>query len=318
MTTWKLVLVAVLLCACDDHHSWGCDDDWDSDFDECVDEDRPWSRCEGASRILPELDPEVAPEPTPDSGMSTAQCRRDLDCSPSEICEAGVCQAVPCSAHADCPAETPRCLNAICRVDYGCDSTPDCEDGLVCVEGGCAAPSDVCQFDLQCGGGRVCIDNACRDRCASDDECGGGHVCERGACMASPSCESDSMCGGDAVCFVDRCYATCDSGGDAGACGEGEMCFAGLCRPDVRPRPFCSSDDDCAPGHLCVGGVCRTPCPSGQDVECLRADSQLIRCGDTGEHLLCFTDHELNPECFSASDCSAGQHCIDATCRTID
>ena len=91
----------------------------------------------------------------------------------------------------------------------------------------------------------------------------------------------------------------------------------GYCRADVALRPFCRDDSECAVGHLCHHGVCRTPCASGTDEECLRADSQLTRCASTDDALLlCFTDHEASPECASAAECSPAEHCVDGVCRS--
>ncbi len=193
----------------------------------------------------------------------------------------------------------------------GCGDASDCAEGEVCVEASCRPVDDTCHFDHDCGGGRACVDNACRPRCAGDAECRDGTACDGGVCRPTAECASDADCDG-ARCVDARCLDACATDDD---CGPEALCAAGVCRPDVAPRPFCATDGDCAPGHLCVFGVCRTPCPTGEDDECLRWDRQLVRCGASESGLLlCYTHHESNPECRVAADCAATESCVDAIC----
>ena len=195
-----------------------------------------------------------------------------------------------------------------------CASADDCAEGEVCVEGACTDIDDACRFDHDCGPGRACVDNACRPHCADDSECTAGTACDAGVCVPTSECTTSAECEAMEVCVDERCLAAC---ADDAECGPDELCAADMvCRPDAGPRPFCSTDDDCASGHLCVFGVCRTPCPTMTDEECLRWDSQLVRCDESESGLyLCFSRHESNPECTTAADCAEGQSCRDAICH---
>ena len=65
----------------------------------------------------------------------------------------------------------------------------------------------------------------------------------------------------------------------------------------------------CAAGAVCVDGVCRSPCATPTD--CRRFDEQLTFCVEG----LCYTTNEATSDCTAASDCRAGQNCIDGVCR---
>lgn len=195
-----------------------------------------------------------------------------------------------------------------------CVDLADCAEGQVCVEGACTDLDDACRFDHDCGRDRACVDNACRPRCADDSECTAGTACTDGLCLPADQCTTSAECAASEVCVDARCLAACAADTE---CGTDETCAADMvCRPDARPRPFCSIDEDCAAGHLCVFGVCRTPCPTTTDEECQRWDSQLIRCDESEAGLfLCFSRHESNPECTTPADCAEGQSCRDAICH---
>jgi hypothetical protein len=47
-------------------------------------------------------------------------------------------------------------------------------------------------------------------------------------------------------------------------------------------------------------------------MECRTFDAQLPICASDS---LCYSTNETMPECATASDCSAGDSCIDAVCR---
>ena len=195
----------------------------------------------------------------------------------------------------------------------GCSSDAECAPREACVEGECRHEDETCQFDVDCGPDRRCVDAACRPRCTEDAECPSGTRCEAELCLPAVECARDDECESGARCVESRCLPACD-----GECAHPEdVCGAdGLCRPDVSPRPFCTSDAECAESRLCLNGVCRTPCPSGEDVECFGWDSQFVRCGLSESGLqLCFTHHEWSPECRSSADCDSGETCIDAICH---
>ena len=188
-----------------------------------------------------------------------------------------------------------------------------CAADEACVEGACTPLDALCRHATDCGPGRACVDNACRPHCADDADCAHGTACADGLCVPASECAGADDCPADADCLEMRCLTRCAMNPE---CGPDARCVAGVCRPDVAPRPFCASDADCAAGHLCVAGVCRTPCPSGEDAECLRWDAQLVQCAEPEPGLrLCYTRGESNPECVTRSDCDPSRHCIDGLCR---
>lgn len=195
----------------------------------------------------------------------------------------------------------------------GCTRDEECASGRLCVEGACRAEEDTCQFDVDCGPGRRCADAACRPQCTADAECPSGTRCADALCLPAVECATDGECDGGERCVDRRCLPRCEErcAHAEDVCGED-----GLCRPDASPRPFCTVDAECAEGRRCLNGVCRTPCPSGEDVECFGWDSQFVRCGLSESGLnLCYTHPEWSPECRTRADCGEGQTCIDAICH---
>lgn len=251
-----------------------------------------------------------------DAGMSAldgGSCA--TDCAPDERCADGACVPAPaCRDDGDC-AEDERCERGAC-VDAGsCRDASQCGSGELCVDGACLDEDDTCHFDVDCGAGRRCVDAACRPICSADAECPSGTACDAGLCMPVLECGESGECDAGERCAEGQCLPRCSA--DADCPHAEEVCRAdGLCHPDIRPRPFCASDADCAEQRLCLHGVCRTPCPSGEDRECFSWDSQFVRCGvsDVGLNL-CYTHHETHPECRTDGDCAAGETCIDAICH---
>ncbi len=72
--------------------------------------------------------------------------------------------------------------------------------------------------------------------------------------------------------------------------------------------PFCRVDSDCMPGSVCRNGACRSPCE--EHAECPRFDVSLNFCLD----MVCATTNEATSDCDEASDCNAGQSCVDGIC----
>lgn len=203
--------------------------------------------------------------------------------------------------------------DAAARPAPGCTATADCAAGEVCVEAACRPIDETCRFDHDCGAGRRCVDNACRPHCTDETDCRDGTACTAGLCEPTDECAADGECAMGERCVERRCLVECAAPGD---CGSDAVCGPdGSCRPDVDPRPFCATDAECAAGHLCVLGVCRTPCPTRTDEECLRWDSQLVRCAESDSGpWLCLTHHETSPECATPADCAEGERCADAIC----
>jgi hypothetical protein len=106
---------------------------------------------------------------------------------------------------------------------------------------------------------------------------------------------------------------SCD--GDA-ACGAGNYCNQGACVVDTRPKPNCTTDDQCggsATPRKCVGGYCKYTCTTTQgDAYCRTIDSRIGSCAKDG---VCRTAAEANASCTSPDQCASGQSCIDNACH---
>ena len=236
-----------------------------------------------------------------------ASCRDDRDCLSGEICDRGFCRDAPppldMSVDMDLPVRDPACTN-----DAACGG------GERCVEGNCRPESDVCQFEFECAGvpgGAVCLNGGGSPVCGSDADCGAGTTCDGGFCRPiAGECDARTACPGAEVCVGGRCLAECTVDGE---CGGLDFCDVdGLCRPDWRRQPFCTTNAQCAAGSQCVDGACRTPCPDGLDATCQMTDISLTVCS---ADLLCLTATEAAPECAAPTDCTGDRDCVNAICR---
>jgi hypothetical protein len=247
--------------------------------------------------------------------LNGTQCRGDQYClGPLETAPTADIACV-CTTAADCDAfehagETLECRDGECVPSTGpvlCGSDAACAAGYECVDGTCRAPSATCQFSSECGPGRVCVNQTCTTSCGAGPSCPTGAFCGAdGFCHPSPpaGCTTSAMCASGQICIDGQCWNSCTS--DA-MCPTGFYCAADMrCRYDDRPRSACP----CASGSVCVGNVCRSPCSTPTD--CRRFDEQLTACIE----MLCFTTNEATSDCDEQSDCSAGQNCVDGTCRT--
>jgi hypothetical protein len=286
-----------------------------------------------------EAQPEDRPEcrgdfECPDGTLCTdrgcvTECEGDADCPEGTLCSDGLClapneptpepQPGTCERNSDCDDPGLVCRDGLCtpddrscgRLGCSCAETERCSAGYTCVEDECRPNEDVCQFNHECGVGRVCLDGTCHERCETDAECPTGQQCgDEGVCRDVPpmtgQCASNDDCDAGQVCLDSVCIDGCERDGD---CGDGRYCNEGLCEVDDRPRPFCLSDDECQPGHPCIGGVCRTPCDTHD--ECLRFDVQFNYCLDG----FCATTNEATSDCSTSLDCGMGRECIDGICR---
>ena len=224
----------------------------------------------------------------------------DVDCGGGVLC--GRCRmGMTCKFDSDCDADAPVCdptrkvcAKALCMngskdpnegdVDCGkgcadkcdvgqtCNTTFDCDAGLECNAGMCAAPtcSDAwkarAEGDVDCGKG-------CDERCENGETCNvakdcASDICSKGRCAATDcfdrlanGLESDVDCGGDC--------ARCDAGE---LCGDDDDCQSRHCAAGTCAVASCGdgivnqneTDEDCggvcggcATGELCqIGGDC--------------------------------------------------------------
>ncbi len=241
----------------------------------------------------------------------TTTCAADADCS-----QGWICHGATATVRGEClsPTETaPTPHPGTCTTDA------DCPSGTVCSAAGqCAVPTSVCQFNSQCGAGRVCINQQCSAACSASSPCPTGQTCANSVCINHPAgqCTSNSQCASGQQCANSTCFDTCTANSQ---CATGLYCAdGGLCVPDTRRRPFCTSDAQCTSPSVCLDGVCRRPCTTSQ--ECVLTDVSYRNCAPISYLMTpqnyCLTDHEYRPTCARATDCAAGQACVDGVCQT--
>jgi hypothetical protein len=138
----------------------------------------------------------------------------------------------------------------------------------------------------------VCADGQCLTGCPTGS-CPSGFTCDKAVCK--PTAPTPTTCKADTEC------------------GAGNYCNQGTCAVDTRPKPNCSNDDQCggtATPRKCVGGYCKYTCKD--DLYCRTVDSRIGTCAKDG---VCRTAAEASAACFAATDCQAGQSCIDNQCK---
>jgi hypothetical protein len=239
------------------------------------------------------------PIPTPTPGT----CRSNADCPSGVMCSNGVCVRNTCNpTTSSCP----------------CTDNTQCTSGQTCVGGRCILTSDTCRFNAQCGTGRVCVNQQCRVACSATSPCPAGQTCNtEGVCVdrIANECTRDTECGVGRRCINATCFTSCSTNTE---CGTGRYCSDGVCIADTRRQPFCTSDAGCASPSRCLDGLCRRPCNNAE--ECLRTDVQYRNCAPirylNTTQSFCQTNNEVQSNCSRASDCAAGQSCIDGVCRT--
>lgn|GEM_PF-632827 len=238
-------------------------------------------------------------------------CVLNSDCADGLICRESECVA-GCRTTDDCSG-ADVCVDGMCvpTVTPDCSATAPCTGGLECVEGECRAPSDTCQFNSECGAGRVCINQECTTECDVSRPCPTGASCNgAGYCQVDPRpidvCVVNADCDAGEVCRDGACYDACTLDAE---CGAGRYCQEGRCRVDTRPRPTCGPTRNCASGSVCLNGTCRIPCSTAP--ECAAFDVQYNFCLDS----LCATTNEATSDCAAQVDCSGTDSCIDGICR---
>ncbi len=229
-------------------------------------------------------------------GLLLMGCKADNYFCDSSGCY--VCDGLGCRSAS--PEENPD----------SCADTSACVEGSLCTAGICRPDDSVCQFNYECGSGRVCADGRCTESCSVDGDCAGEQLCADGYCAAplviTGVCEIDDDCLGGEVCRASACVQGCGADAD---CDDGDFCDAGACRLDDRPLPpVCAEDTDCREGRACREGVCRTPC--ADDLDCQLVDVHFRYCIAD----LCVTENEVTTDCQTTSDCVGAELCVDGVC----
>ena len=249
-------------------------------------------------------------------------CVFSTQCPPGDACADGVCRAanVPiteaacggsqgCAANETC--EQGQCVNAPTadtRVDLigaPCNDWQDCADGMACLPGR-DANGAVTSFP---GGYCTILDCDATHPCPFDDRCAPvtGSSDAHSICVAS--CAS-TICGNRSGyrCSVVgdpkwACLPACSTDAD---CGDPKLsCADSSC----VPRAGCASAADCPTGMQCdATAICRNPC--GNDTDCAPDE----HCNSFGR---CSAIDAPVRACTSASQCRAGEHCVNAQCATL-
>jgi hypothetical protein len=155
----------------------------------------------------------------------------------------------------------------------GCASSMECEWGLTCVNGTCAAWAEL---------GEDCQGTETESNCNTSLTCGFGNVCVALLSkVAGENCNTNTECGNGTFCFNGSCLSVSSSGVDcdpeAPNCAAGETCFCNIsgakftCGRIVPGTQLCSSCAsallDCAVAHQC-----RTFTGSPQGSSCVAAN----------------------------------------------
>ena len=253
--------------------------------------------------------------------LGVAGCRDDQsyvcisDGPPSErgcfFCEGDECKPQPPPARTICLAEADCAVDEVCTTIgcvAQCNEEFECPIGTTCATSGlCLNPLEEepatqepppapfsCQFNFECGEGRICIDGDCLFTCL-DSPCPDTQQCVAGACRP---------------CTEETCLTNCSEDAE---CEDFEYCSAFQCVPDTRPLAFCP-ENDCQPGRVCVRGQCRTPCET--DEQCARIDATIRFCAPVEEMNLCVRSSEVLAECQLNIDCGLGEECVDGACAS--
>ncbi len=222
---------------------------------------------------------ECKPQPPPARTM----CLTEADCAVDEVCTTIGCVA-QCNEEFECPIGTTCATSGLCLNPL--EEEPATQEPP-------PAPFS-CQFNFECGDGRICIDGDCLFTCL-DAPCPDTQQCVAGACRP---------------CTEETCLTNCSEDAE---CEDFEYCSAFQCVPDTRPVAFCP-ENDCQPGRVCVRGQCRTPCET--DEQCARIDATIRFCAPVEEMNLCVRSSEVLAECQLNIDCGLGEECVDGACAS--
>lgn len=165
----------------------------------------------------------------------------------------GDCRSLACSKKGACGECTERGA-----VGAACSKADECDIGLVCNLGSCAAPAapgDACDLmnDNRCPAGTFCVDEVCKSNGAAGDACGLLQTCNAGLGFVCRNTECIKL----AVAAEGE---ACGSAAPDTACGAGLVCAGSAEEPVcVRRHPVgeaCSSRAECLVPLSCTDGVC--------------------------------------------------------------
>lgn len=244
-------------------------------------------------------------------------CTADQICLVTPENPEGSCSAPQCYSPDDCP-NGEACVNNVCggsSDNEGCQNSSQCDAGEVCnLAGECVPGSsdNTCESNADCDqttefcdpGTDQCIPVVDCDTvtCEAGERCVEGYgTCQPDCTLEGASCQAGEYCNEDTgTCQVNNCS---DIGPED--CTPTNPIFDAASCACVQ----CENAGDCGAGRVCNAGVCEqqqgcaTPCSNDQPGVC----------GQSGNG----TPYCINnccSECVGAADCSAGELCIDGFC----
>jgi hypothetical protein len=190
-------------------------------------------------------------------------------------------QGIDCPGNSSCSFTNPEETESACMLNCGaCPPDLSCADVtgesyLGCLEAG-GIPSNAtwgCGDDVPCSGNATCFsvsnseENVCIQNCSAcrEDTCPGGYVCgASGICEKAPCTE--------------------------GNCPDDEVCYQGICIPDIGPGPGAGPGPSCSlPPLLCTDGA--TAC-----AELIQFDPTNLPTDSGYDPLLGYIDYAENGE----------------------
>jgi MYXO-CTERM domain-containing protein len=219
-------------------------------------------------------------------------CNDSNACTPTDICQAGVCTGqnpvvcpAPDACHSAglCDTVTGKCSNPAKPDGSSCDDGNGCTQSDICQAGACTgqnpvvcAPANDCQIPGVCDPTvGTCTNTAKPDgtTCEDGTACTQGDICQAGACLSGAAVTCTAL---DACHDVGTCDAksglcsnpakdegsSCD---DGTACTQGDTCIAGTCTSG--PPVVCAALDKCHEVGTCdtATGQCSNPL---KDINC--------------------------------------------------
>lgn len=204
-----------------------------------------------------------------------------------------------------------------------CASSSECAPGCFCAADKTCAEAGFCDRPTDCARGFVC--NVARHSCEPNSgdkppqpkacrvqsDCGPGNECNNAVCKPVPlppnPCVFNRECGSNGLCIDGLCQHSC---ADDSSCGTGRACINNRCIPKPADMTSCQNNAQCGTGQTCIDSVCHLGCAKN-------ADCQATQKNDICVANVCRPDERRVPECKFNSDCSAGQECVNAQCRTF-
>ncbi|KAL0038422.1 hypothetical protein WJX77_005952 [Trebouxia sp. C0004] len=277
-----------------------------------------------------------------DYGWEVALCNTTVDCPVPGYCDSSYrcnMNSFPqgrggCYSDRDCPERgaysicdgtdpaTTQCSFPV-EANGDCDSTDQCDEGLICSNAICAAaPANLpCTNSSVCAHGSICDSSGFCDlpghpgvSCVLDGDCG-TDLCTNGTCVrriaSGQTCIEGDPCDFGLICRADL-GSTCAFPSYAGdvcqstaVCQTGLQCVSGRCTAPLSFGAACTQADQCASGSVCNGqSVCAEAIAIGGSCQAT-ADCAIQAVCSSGQ----CTGVSAGAACVSTDQCGNGFVC---------